>query len=128
MDLVLERIELRPRRRALIARRRRRSQRPPHRVAIPARPTHDLLDRKPQHELHPADLRPLLHADQRPPPGSTTTSQPGSTPTRTTPPTPAAEGCIFNRRRGVSIQPAPTPGSFFHGITTLSLAAPPGSV
>jgi hypothetical protein len=42
----LKRIELRPRRRPLIPRRRRRPQRPPDRVAIPPGPARDLPDRE----------------------------------------------------------------------------------
>src|SRR4051794_20149440 len=69
-----------------------------------APPARDLLDRHAEHEMHPPDLRPLLHLDHRPPPDST--NKPGSTPTRTPRATaPGGEnstgtrGWVFRRRR-----------------------------
>src|SRR5215218_9341289 len=63
MQLVLERVQLRPPRRPRIRRRRRRAQRSPNRLAMHTRATADLPDRQPLDESHPTDLGPLLHAD-----------------------------------------------------------------
>ena len=52
VDLVLERIELRQRRRPRVLRWPRRAQRPPNRVAIATRAPGDLLDREPADEVH----------------------------------------------------------------------------
>jgi hypothetical protein len=68
MNLALERIELRRPRPPLIARRLRGTQHSPDRDAIPAGAPDDLLDRQTADEVHPPNLRPLLHLDQRPPP------------------------------------------------------------
>jgi hypothetical protein len=70
VDLILERIELRPPRPPRIARRRRRTQRPPDRLAMQPRPTTDLPDPQPLDEPHPTNLGPLLHADHPSSPGT----------------------------------------------------------
>jgi hypothetical protein len=96
MDLLLERIQLRRRRRPLIPRRDLRSQRQPHRVARKARPPRQLLDRDPTNEMLPAQLRPALHVQHDPSPGLGDMTEPGSKHPRTPPPPP----------EGVSFQPA----------------------
>jgi hypothetical protein len=63
VNLVLEPIELRPPRRARVARRRRRPQRPPDRLPMKPRPPTDLPNRQPLDEPHPTNLGPLLHVD-----------------------------------------------------------------
>jgi hypothetical protein len=63
MDLVLERIELRPNRLAPIPRRLRRAQRRPDRVARQSRPPRELLDRHPPDEVLATNLA-VLHTDQ----------------------------------------------------------------
>ena len=107
MDLVLERIQLRPRRRAPIPRRRRRPQRRPDRVAAQPGPPRQLLDRDAADEVLATQLGPLLHADQPLPPLARPQTEPGS-PSPRTPPPRARRGSIFDRRRGVSFHPAPT--------------------
>ena len=71
------------------------------------RPLADLPDRQPLDAVHAPDLRPLLHADHTPPPRPITQIKRGSGPGRTTP-DPAPGGSLFDRRRWVSIQAAPT--------------------
>jgi hypothetical protein len=71
------------------------------------RAPHDLLDREPRQEIHPADLG-ALHPDHGPPPGSPYQAarlhaHPDSAPRR-------SPGVHFNRRAVVSIQAAPTLG------------------
>jgi hypothetical protein len=65
---ILERIQLRTRWLALIARRLRRHQQPRDRVPVQPRPPTDLPTRQTLHPVHPPHLRPLLHADQPPSP------------------------------------------------------------
>jgi hypothetical protein len=69
VDLVLERIKLRPARRPPIDRRRVAADRAADRVPVQPRPTMDLAHRQPAHEVQPPDLRPLLHPDHLGPPG-----------------------------------------------------------
>ena len=109
MDLVLERIELRPRRRAGRARRLRRTQRRSDRIARQTRPPGELLDRDAAQRSAPCATRPT--APHRPTPlapASIATIERGSGSTRTPPPT-RPRGSVFDRRRGVSSHPAPTP-------------------
>ncbi len=107
MNLVLERLKLRNRRRPRIPRRTITPQRRPHRVTRKPRAPRQLLDRNPGHEMLPTQLRPLLHPDH-PILQARSTNQ-----ARTSPPAPRRlrhhpGGSIFNRRRGVSFPPAPT--------------------
>jgi hypothetical protein len=68
VDLVLERIELRRPRRALIARRALAPQRTTDRVAVMAGAPDDLADRETLDLLHPPDLRPAPHLEHDLPP------------------------------------------------------------
>ena len=68
MNLLLERIELRPGRPTPIRRRLIRAQRLTNRVPRQARPPHQLLDRHAVHEVLPTQPSPILHADQPFPP------------------------------------------------------------
>jgi hypothetical protein len=86
-DLVLERIELRRPRRALVARRPLAPQRTADSVAVVAGAPHDLVDRKPVDLLHPPDLRPAPHVEHRLLLASHMTWR-GSDPRRTKPATP----------------------------------------
>jgi hypothetical protein len=79
----------------------------------------DLLDRDPLDEVHPADLRPLLHPDQLLLLASACRTEPGSVPRRTAPL--GAEGVSFNRRRVRSIQAAPTRRHGFERIDSGNL-------
>ena len=107
MDLVLERIELRPRRRAGIARRHRRTHGRSDRIARQTRPPGELLDRDAAHEVLAAQLGPPLHIDQPlTAPASIATIVRRSGSTRTPPPTrprgqssTGGEGSVFTRRR-----------------------------
>ena len=112
MDLVLERIELRRRRRPPIDRRRIRPQRPAHRVAIDPVAPRELLDRHAADEMLAAQLSPALHVQHPFLPASITVDQAR---VRTHPDDDASRGCIFNRQKGVSIQPAPTSRSADEG-------------
>jgi hypothetical protein len=69
VDLGLERIELRPHRRAPIDRRLVGPQRPADRVAIDPEPPRQLLDRDPANEVLAPQLGPPLHVQQPLPPG-----------------------------------------------------------
>ena len=97
MDLVLERIELRPRRRAGIARRHRRTHGRSDRIARQARPPGELLDRNAAHEVLPAQLGPPLHINQplTAPPRSPQSSE-----------GPDPPGRLRRHARGVSFRPA----------------------
>ena len=99
VNLLPERIQLRPALLPSIARRFLRAQRAADGVAITARPPRDHLDRQPRHRMHPADLGPLLHPDHRPPPGSLhhQTSQAPRPPRQRD--TPAARGVHFRPAR-----------------------------
>ncbi len=107
VDLLLERIEFRWPRWALIARRMIRAKSTTHPVAIDAITAHQLLDPHAPHEMLPAQLGPALHVQHIPSPGldrrrpSQAQAPPGRLRLR-------PRGCIFNRRRGVSFPPAPT--------------------
>jgi hypothetical protein len=68
MDLVLEGVQLRRPRRALIARRPVAPQRAAHRVAVMTGAPDDLVDREPLNLAHPSDLRPAPHVEHRLPP------------------------------------------------------------
>jgi hypothetical protein len=70
MDLILERIELRPRRREAIDRRLIARERAADGVPVQPGPPMDLADRQPPHEAQPPHLHPLLHSDHLGPPGS----------------------------------------------------------
>jgi hypothetical protein len=106
MDLVLERVELRRSRRALIARRALPSQRATHGVAIVAGAPGDLVDREPFDLLHPPDLRPAPHVEHDlPPRQSQDLARLGLTPDETDNP---SGGCDFNRPSRVIVQAAPT--------------------
>jgi hypothetical protein len=108
VDLVLERIELRARRRTLILRRHRRTQRRPDRVARQARPPHQLVDRDATHEVLPAQFGPPLHTDQPLSPPLTSTVRSSESPDPPGRLRQPSRGSDFDRRRGVSFQPAPT--------------------
>src|SRR5690348_10636479 len=56
----------------------------------------------------PAQLGPPLHVKHASLPNSITKTKPGSSHPRTPLPN-AQKGCVFNRQRGVSFPPAPTP-------------------
>jgi hypothetical protein len=106
MDLGLERIELRARRRAAIGRRRIGAQRRPHRVARQPRAPDQLLDRDAPDEVLAPQLGPPLHVQHPFLPASTTMIEPGSTACRTPPPnarggqiSTGGRGSVFNRRR-----------------------------
>src|SRR4051812_30670284 len=97
MDLVLERIELRSRRRPAIDRRRIGPQRPTDRIAIDAKPPRQLLDRHPADEVLAPQLGPPLHVQHpssRPRPRRPSQAQPPPGRLRHTSPT------------GVKFQPA----------------------
>ena len=68
VDLVLERIELRPRRRPRIARRAVTPEGVADRFPVQAGASMDLPDRQAAHEMQPPHLRPLLHSDHLRPP------------------------------------------------------------
>ena len=70
------------------------------------RPLADLTDRQPLDAVHAPDLRPLLHADH----ALLLARSPDQARVRTRPdePDPAPGGSLFDRRRWVSIQAAPT--------------------
>src|SRR5438477_459964 len=68
MDLVLERVKLRPSRHPPIHRRLSRAKRPADRVPRQARPPRQLLDRHAPHEMLPTQLGPQLHVQQDLPP------------------------------------------------------------
>jgi hypothetical protein len=106
MDLGLEGIELRARRRSLVTRRLRRAQRPPHRVAITPRTASQLLDRDAGDKMVAPQLRPLLHLQHTLLLTRPTMNESGSPHPRTSPPTPV-KGVHFQRRNRVSIHPAP---------------------
>jgi hypothetical protein len=105
LDPGLERIELRRTRRPPVARRLSRAKRTPDRLPVTTGAAMDLLDRQPLHEVHAADLRPLLHTDQLP--LLARSSSQAQSPTGRHQPTPRG-GSDFNRRRVRSIQAAPT--------------------
>ena len=122
MDLVLERIELRARRRAPIDRRLIAVDRPADRVAMQPGPPMDLPHRQAAHEVQPPDLRPLLHPDHLGPPELALRKRaqdPQATGHR-------SGGPLFNRRRWPSFHPAPTPSELLSlgipRITALRLA------
>src|SRR3954470_24297464 len=97
MDLVLERIELRSRRRPAIDRRRIGPHRPTDRIAIDAKPPRQLLDRHPADEVLAPQLGPPLHVQHpssRPRPRRPSQAQPPPGRLRHTSPT------------GVKFQPA----------------------
>src|SRR5271167_1099269 len=93
-------VELRTARRAGITRRLRAPDRPPDRLSIPAGVPCDRLDREALHEVHAADLRPLLHSNQLLLLASAWLTEPGSHPRQ--------GGPFFNRPRVGSIQAAST--------------------
>ncbi len=106
VDLLLERVELRRRRRPLIPRRRLRTHRQPYRIRRKARPARQLLDRDPTNEMFPAHFRPPLHVQHNPSPGLGDMTEPGSRHPRTPPPPPEGGqhstgegGSVFHRRR-----------------------------
>src|SRR5215218_8960482 len=107
VDLVLERIQLRRRRRPPIIRRRRCPQRCPDRVARHPRPPRKLPDRNAADEVLATQLSPALHVQQAPStPNSITKTKPGSPAIRTPPPPPeggqlstGGGGSVFTRRR-----------------------------
>jgi hypothetical protein len=68
MDLVLERVQLRARPRALVLRRLVALDRVADRVAMQPGAPVDLPLRQAAHEVQPPDLRPLLHSDHLGPP------------------------------------------------------------
>jgi hypothetical protein len=82
-DLLRERLELRGPARAAVAGRLARAQRPADGVAITPGRARDLLDRQPGDEVHPPDLRPLLHPDHVLLLTSASLTGPGSWPRRT---------------------------------------------
>ena len=96
VDLVLERIQLRPRSLAPVPRRRRRPQRRPDRVAAQPGPPRQLLDRNAADEMLASQIGPLLHADQPLPPSLDHQTERESPSLRTPPPAP----------EGVNIRPA----------------------
>jgi hypothetical protein len=99
VDLLLEGIQLRRLRRPAIGRRLARPRRPPHRVAIAARPPGDLLDRDTADEVHAPDPPPT--APRRPTTSSwlaRSNRRPGFTPART--PTRQPPGGAFQPARG----------------------------
>src|SRR5215208_6219415 len=104
VDLVLERIELRSRRRPRITRPVITPKRVADRLPVHARPAMDLPDRQAAHEMQPPHLRPLLHSDHLGPPklALRKRTQAPRTPGR-------SGGPVFNRRRWSSFHPAPTP-------------------
>jgi hypothetical protein len=65
LDLLLERVELRPPRRALIPRRALPPQRPADRVAVMTSAPDVLVDRQRLDLPHPPDLRPPPHLEHR---------------------------------------------------------------
>jgi hypothetical protein len=97
MDLVLERIELRARRRAPITRRLRRPQRRPDRIATQPSPARQRLDRDAADEVLASQLGPPLHANQPLPPLARPESE-GRRPLGRL--RPRQGGSIFERRRG----------------------------
>src|SRR5215208_1715854 len=103
VDLVLERIELRSRRRPRITRPVITPKRVADRLPVQARPAMDLPDRQAAHEMQPPHLRPLLHSDHLGPPklALRKRTQAPRTPGR-------SGGPVFNRRRWSSFHPAPT--------------------
>src|SRR5215207_9406434 len=105
-DLVLERIQLRPRRRALVLRWLVAVDHAADRVAMQPRPAMDLPLRQAAHEVQPPHLRPLLHSDHLGPPElALRKTSPGNPDHRT------SSGPLFNRRRWPSFHPAPTAGT-----------------
>ena len=109
VDLVLERIQLRRPLRHPENRRVGRPQRRPNRVPRQPRPAHQLLDRHAANEMLPAQFGPALHVQHAFLPASINKTEPGS-PSPRTPPPPPPGGSNLNRRRGVSLSPAPTSG------------------
>src|SRR5215213_1463607 len=107
VDLVLERIELRSRRRPRITRPVITPKRVADRLPVQARPAMDLPDRQAAHEMQPPHLRPLLHSDYLGPPelALRKRTQAPRTPGR-------SGGPVFNRRRWSSFHPAPTGDRF----------------
>ena len=112
---VLERIELRPRRRALVARRHLADQRPRDRVAMHTREAMDRPLRALLDEIQPPDLSPLLHADHTLPPSLDRSIRRGSGTSRTAPTqrqmvqfSTGAGGPVFSRRPQAR-RPAPPP-------------------
>src|SRR5215211_4917276 len=104
-DLVLEHIELRACRRALVPRWPIAVDRVADRVAMQPRPAMDLPLRQTAHEVQPPHLRPLLHSDHLGPPElALRKTCPGNPDHRT------SSGPLFNRRRWPSFHPAPTQG------------------
>jgi hypothetical protein len=106
LDPALERIQLRLGGRAAIDRRTLADQRATDRLAVKPGTAMDLTDRQPLDPIHPPHLRPLLHADHQLPLARPTRPSEGQDPARLTGPTPG--GSLFDRRRRVSIQAAPT--------------------
>ena len=89
----------------------RRRQRPADRLSMQPRPLADLPNRQPLDPVQPPDLRPLLHADHTP---SSSPDPADQTRVKTRPDNntdPAPGGSLFDRRRWVSIQSAPTVAS-----------------
>jgi hypothetical protein len=106
MDLVLERIERRPRAHVLISRRRLRTESPPDRVSRQPRPACKLLDRHPRTKYA---RRNSAHnsTSTEPPPDQIAIDRARVRPTSgrfRQPP----QGVTFQPAKGVSIQPAPT--------------------
>ena len=106
VDLVLERIQLRARRRAPITRLLARTQRRAHRVVRQARPARQFLDRDIADEVLAPQLGLPLHVQHPSLPASVATTKPASTASRSLRQRP--RGSNFNRRNGVSFQSAPT--------------------
>src|SRR5271154_1524860 len=107
MNLVLERVQLRRPHQTLEARRLRRAQRRPDRVARQPRPTHQLLDRDPTNEMLPPQLSPPLHVKHRLLLALDLNDRARLTPTPDASAT-TREGSNLNRRRRVSFPPART--------------------
>ena len=103
---VLERIQLRPRRRPGVLRRRLAAHRLRHRVPRQPQPQRDLLLRTALDQHQPSDLSHCCTPTTRSPSPIHSWIQRGSRPDRTTP-GPRQHGLLFNRRRWPSIHPAP---------------------
>lgn len=104
MDLIAERLELRPAARPPIARLLLTAKRPPDRVARQPRPPRQLLDRHARDEVLAPKLSPLLHPDQPLLLASNATEALRLKLLPDAPPT-TRKGSQFNRRKGGQFSP-----------------------
>src|SRR5215207_4481381 len=107
VDLLLVGLELSRPGRPLVAGRLIGAQCPTHRGPREPEPPGDLADPYPRHEVHAADLGPLLHPDHVLPPALADLAWGGFAP-KARRPWPAQGGSVFNRWGWVRIQPVPT--------------------